>query len=104
MVTKFIPPLVHNLKFSAINFDDTCNYLQQKNGSNENAKEYISDLKVYCQKIVPFVHYYREQLSSFNCTVHNILMADISLILPNLLKERKEKRGIIISLISVLLV
>ena len=48
-------------------------YLQEKNGCNKEAKEYFSDLRVYCNKIVAFVHYYREQISSFNHTVHNIL-------------------------------
>ena len=71
-----------------------------ENGCNENAKEYISDLQVYYKKNVPFVHYYGEQISSFNHTEHNVSMNEISLILPNLLKDRKEKRGIITLLIS----
>ena len=91
VVTKFILPSVNDLKFSTINFDETCEYLQEKNGCNENAKEDISDLRVYRKKIVPFVHYYKEQISSFICTVHNILMNEISLILPNHPKDRKRK-------------
>ena len=77
-----------------------CNYLQQKNGCGVKARHYISDLMVYCRKIVPFIHYYREQISSFNCTVDNILTNDISLILLKCPKIRKEKRGIITSLLS----
>ena len=50
--------------------------------------------------IVPFVHYYREEISAFNCTAHNILMSKISLILPNLPKIRKGKRGITTLLIT----
>ena len=73
---------------------------REKNGCYHNAKEYISNLRVYCRKIVPFVHYYKEQISSFNCTVHNVLTNEISLILPNLPKERKEEGGIITSLIT----
>ena len=53
-----------------------------------------------CRKIIPFVHFYREQISSFNCTVHNILTNEVSLILPKFPKIRKENRGIITSLIS----
>ena len=63
-------------------------------------KEYISNLKVYCKKIVPFIHFYKEQIASYNHTAHNILMNEISLILPNFPKDRKEKRGIITSLIT----
>ena len=100
VVIKFILPTINDLKFSTINFDETYEYLQEKNGCNREAKEYISDLRVYCKKIVPFIHYYREQISSFNCKVHYILMNEISLILLNLPKIRKEKRGIITSLIT----
>ena len=100
VVTKFILSSVNDLKFSTINFNETCDYLQEKNECNENAKEYISDLSVFCKKIVPFVHYYKEQIFSFNCTLHNILMNEISPSLLNLLKDRKEKRGIIISQIT----
>ena len=46
------------------------------------------------------MHFYKEQISSYNCTVHNILMNKISLILPNSPKDRKEKRSIIASLIT----
>ena len=30
VVTKFILPTINDLKFSAINFEDSCNYLQEK--------------------------------------------------------------------------
>ena len=71
-------------KFLAINFDETCDYLREENGHNHNSKEYISDLRIYYRKFVPFVHYYKEQISYYNCTVHGILMNEIALILPNL--------------------
>ena len=75
-------------------------YLQEKDGHNKDAKEYISDIRIYCKKIVAFDYYYRDQISTFNHTVHNILMNEISLILPNLPRDRKERRCIIISLIT----
>ena len=78
-----------------------CEYLQKKNGCNENAKEYISVLRVYCKMAVSFVHYYREQILYFNCMLHHILTIEISLILPNLSKDRKEKRGKITSFIGL---
>ena len=53
VVTKFILPIINDLKFSAIDFNETCDYLQEKNGCNEDAQEYISDLRIYCKKIIP---------------------------------------------------
>ena len=50
--------------------------------------------------MVPYVHYYKEQISSFNQMAHNILTNEISLILSNFSKDRKEKRGIITLLIT----
>ena len=83
-----------------INFDEICEYIQEKNECNKEAKEYISDLRVYYNKTLPFVHYYREHISSFNCTAHNILTNEISLILPNHPKNSKVKGGIITSLVT----
>ena len=96
-VTKFILSSVNDLKFSVINFDESCDYLKEENGCNHNSKEYISDLRIYCRKIVPFVHYYKEQVSSYNHTVYSILMNEISLILPILLKDTKKKYNCIIN-------
>ena len=69
-------------------------YLQENRCSIE-AREYISNLRVYCRKKVPFIHYYREQCFSFNQTVHNILTNEISLILPKLPKISKEKEALL---------
>ena len=77
VVTKFILPTIKDLKFSTINFNDTCKYLQEKNECSVEAKQYISDLIIYCRKIIPFMHNYREQISSFNHMAHNILTNDI---------------------------
>ena len=100
VVTKFILPTINDLKFSTINFNDTCKYIQEKNGCHVEAKQYISDLIIYCRKTILFMHYYREQISSINCTAHNILTNEILLVLPKFSKTRKGKRGIITSLIS----
>ena len=42
---------VNDLRFSMINFDETCDYLKE-NGYDHNSKEYTSDLRLYCKKIV----------------------------------------------------
>ena len=92
---KFILPSVNDLKFSPNDFDERCNYLNDDLVHNHNTKEYISNIKVYCRKIVTFIHIYKEQISSYN-----ILMSEISLVLPNFPKSKVEKRSIIASLIT----
>ena len=94
VVTKFILPSVNDLNFSLLDFNEKCSYLNDNVICDHNSKEYISKLKVYCKQIVPFVYFYKEQISSYKCRVHNILTNEISLILPNFSKVRK-KRSII---------
>ena len=81
VVTKFILPSVNDLKFLPIDFDEN-DYLNEDFRCHDNSKDYISNLKIYCKKIVPFIDFYKEQISSYNCTVYNILTNEISLILP----------------------
>ena len=58
VVTKFILPTINDLKFLTINFNETCSFLQDKNGYSVKTKQYISDLIVYCRMITPFIQYY----------------------------------------------
>ena len=52
VVTKFILPTMKDLKFSALNFDNKCEYSQAKGKEhNSEAKEHILDLITYCRKI-----------------------------------------------------
>ena len=54
VVTKFILPTVKDLKFSTLNFNDKCEYLQEKDKKpTSEAKEHILDLITYCRKIKP---------------------------------------------------
>ena len=100
VVTTFILPTISDLKFLLNGFDKKCNYLNDNVVCDHNSKEYISNLKVYCRKIIPFVQFYKEQISSYNCTVHDILSNEISLILPNFPEARQENRSIIALLIT----
>ena len=54
VVTKFILPTINDLKFSTINYDVKCEYLQQEKGCTDEAKEHMLDLITYCRKIKPF--------------------------------------------------
>ena len=73
VVTKFILPSIKDLKVSKLNYDNTCAYLAEKNGCTAEDKKYISDLLAYCRKIKPYVDYYKQQIKSYNDTVHYIL-------------------------------
>ena len=96
MVTKFILPALSDLNFFPIDHGAECKYVSE----DHNTIEYVFNLKIYCKKIVPFVHNSKEQISSYNHTAHDILMNEISLRLLNFPKVRVEKRSIIGSLIS----
>ena len=51
VVTKIYFPFMKDLKFSNLYYEGRCAYLQEKNGHNAEAKEYILDLKSYCKKL-----------------------------------------------------
>ena len=64
---------------------------------NTDSSKYLSELKMYCNKIKPFVSYYSKLISSYNTTVHNILVNEIRLLLPQI---SKQKCGLITTLVS----
>ena len=97
-VTKCILPIIGDLNFSKLNYDDTCTYIDNKNGQNTETRKYMPDLKNFCKNIEPFVVYCRKLIYSYNKTVHNILEKEIKLLLPQV--ERKQKHGIITTLVS----
>ena len=81
VVTKFILPSIKDLKFSKLIYDNTCAYLDEKNGHNAEAKKYTLDLLAFCKKIEPYVDYYRKETRFYNDTVYHILKNEIDLIL-----------------------
>ena len=70
-------------------------YFHEKNGCTAEDKKYILDLLAYCRKIKPYVDYYKQQIKSYNDTVHHIL--------KNEKHPTKQKWGIIIALVSGLI-
>ena len=48
-----------------------------------DSSKYLSELKTHCNKIKPFVSYYSKLISSYNTTVHNILVNEIQPLLPH---------------------
>ena len=64
---------------------------------NTDSSKYLSELKMYCDKIKPFVSYYSKLISFYNTIVHNILVKEIRPLLPQI---SKQKCGLITTLVS----
>ena len=58
VVTKFMLPSIEDLKFSKLNYDNTCTYLDNKNTHSTTTGKHMLDLMTFCKKIEPFVDYY----------------------------------------------
>ena len=98
VVTKFMLPMIGDLKFSKLDFDYTCVYMKKEYAPNTNSRKYLLELKTYCNKIKPFVTYYSKLIQSYNKTSHNILENEIRLLLPQV--SKRQKHGIITILVS----
>ena len=55
VVTKFMLPSIGDLKFSTLNCDNTCAYLDNRNMCDNESKKHTLDLMTFCKKIEPFV-------------------------------------------------
>ena len=64
VVTKFVLPMVEDLKFSTIQFDSSCSYLDTDISSGKYPTNYISNIRTYCKKIIPFVAFIRNKLNT----------------------------------------
>ena len=102
VVTKFILPMIGDLKFSKLNYDSTCAYLDNKNPQNTETRKYMLDLKTFYKKIEPFVNCYERLIKSYNNTMHNILESEINLLVPQI--PRIQRCGIITTLVSSFIV
>ena len=71
-VTKFILPMMDDLKLSLINYDKECKYLI-----------------TYCIKLRPYMAFYKMQINAHNKTAHHILKNKVDLILPIFPEGRK---------------
>ena len=60
----------------------------------------IDELKEYCIRIASHIDYYKKQIEYYNQTAHDILTNEIALILPTFTKTERQKRGILMSLIT----
>ena len=98
VVTKFMLPMIGDLKFSKLDFDCTCAYTDKEYAPNMDSRKYMLELRAYCNKIKPFVTYYNRLINSYNNTAHKILEKEIKLLLPQV--SKRQKHGIITTLVS----
>ena len=67
---------------------------------NHTQSRYFPKLLAYHQKIVPYVTFYKKQMSYYNHTGYEVLTNEIGLILPTYPKDQRHKRGIIASVLG----
>ena len=96
VVTKLILPMLNDLKVSPIKYDKECNYLcNLDDQDNDQIKENIKDILLYCAKLRPYLVFYKMQIKACNNTTHYILKNEVDLILPKFPEEQESKRGIL---------
>ena len=94
---KFMLPSLGDIKFSNLNFDHSCTYMNKKYTPNTDSSKYLAELKTYCNKIKPVVSHYSKLIKSYNATGYNILTNEIRPLLPHI---SKQKCGIVSTLVS----
>ena len=97
IVTKFMLPSMGDIKFSSLNLDHSCTYMNEKYAPNTNSSKDLAELKTYCNKIRPFVSHYSNVIKSYNETIYNILENEIKPLLP---RTSRQKCGIVTTLVS----
>ena len=83
-----------------ISYDSTCQYLEAAKSIQFYLSQYIRDMKNYCIKIDPYVDHYKKQINYYNWTAYEIITNELALIIPTFPKQERQKRGIIMSLIT----
>ena len=53
VVTKFMLPMIGDIKFSKLNYDHTCAYMMKGYVPNTDSRKYLTELRAYCNKIKP---------------------------------------------------
>ena len=90
VVTKFMLPMIGDIKFSKLNFDHTCAYMKKEYAPNTDSKRYLTELRTYYNRINPFVPYYSKLIDSYKKTTHNILHNEIRPLLPQVSRQNVE--------------
>ena len=97
IITKFILLSIGDIRFSLLNFDDSCSYMNKEYAPNMDSSMYLKELKMYCTKLKPFVSYYFKLIKSYNNTDYDILENKIK---PLLAKMPRQKHALVTTLVS----
>ena len=100
MVTKFELPKVQDLPLTTIPYDKNCEHLEDAKSKGGLTLGLIEEIKTCCIKIAPYIQYYKKQIEYYNQAVTDMMTNEIALILPTFNKHKRQKRGIINSLIT----
>ena len=74
VVTEFELPKIEDLHLTTVQFDSKCSYLNtEKVNKDDVASSYLPRLLVYCEKIVPYVNFYKKQIAYYNQTAYEML-------------------------------
>ena len=60
VVKKFIFPKINDLNVMPIDSNDKCDYLKADLGDNQYWKEYITKLKIFCEKTIQLIDFYKK--------------------------------------------
>ena len=55
IITKFILPSIGDIRFLHLTFDDSCSYMNKEYAPNTDSNRYLKELKMYCNKLKPFL-------------------------------------------------
>ena len=100
MVTKFELPQIEDSHLTTVQFNAKCSYLDMvRDKNNLSSSNYLPKFLAYCQKIVPFVEFYKKQIAYYNSKASEVLANENDLILPMFSRDKRNKRGIISSVI-----
>ena len=65
VVTKFMLPMIGDLKFSKLDFDYTCVCTRKEYAPNTESRKFMLELRAYCNKInhiiIPLITFYRKK-------------------------------------------
>ena len=64
VVSKFMLPMVGDIKFSNLNFDHTCAFMKKEYAPNTDSRKYLTEFRTHWNKIKPFVSYYSKLIHS----------------------------------------
>ena len=103
VVTKFILPTLDDLKLSPIKYDKDCKCIWDlEDQDNDQSKQNIKDLLLYCTKLRPNMAFYKRQIKVHNATAHHMLKNEVDLILPKFYTHQKNKEVFLVWLSQVL--